>query len=216
MMRLFKMIPVLIALAVAPAASAIEISNLGATSATIPVGGAFTIELAVDNASLTSNFGITLVASGLAAAGAEVTGGQTSLFHFVGFCSPSNCFAGVNSADNANFNPNDLSGGLYNPGDDSVTVAAALAITATAASGVLDPGLDGAVNVPSARDISIQLIAGAAGVHVITLDGTYSDGVNVLPVQSGTTFTVTVVPEPGTALLMGLGLAGLAAAGRRE
>ena len=215
-MRLFKLIPVLIALAVAPAASAIEITNFGASSATIPANGGFTIELAVANASLTSNFGITLTAAGLAGAGANVTGGQTSLFHFVGFCSPSNCFAGVNSANNVNFNPNDLSGGVYTPGDDQVAVANALGLAATAASGALDPGLDGALNVTSSRDISIQLTASAAGVHVITLDGTYSDGVNVLPIQSGTTFTVTVVPEPGTALLMGLGLAGLAAAGRRE
>jgi len=30
------------------------------------------------------------------------------------------------------------------------------------------------------------------------------------------TYTVQVVPEPGTALLMGLGLAGLTAGGRRK
>ena len=33
---------------------------------------------------------------------------------------------------------------------------------------------------------------------------------------NNTSVAITVVPEPGTALLMGLGLAGLAAAGRRE
>ena len=35
-------------------------------------------------------------------------------------------------------------------------------------------------------------------------------------VVNNTSVAITVVPEPGTALLMGLGLAGLAAAGRRE
>ena len=38
---------------------------------------------------------------------------------------------------------------------------------------------------------------------------------NELPFNNAT-FALTIVPEPGTALLMGLGLAGLAAAGRKE
>ena len=35
-------------------------------------------------------------------------------------------------------------------------------------------------------------------------------------VNNAAPLTINVVPEPGTALLMGLGLAGLAAAGRKD
>ena len=65
----------------------------------------------------------------------------------------------------------------------------------------------------------VQFVAGAPGVTTVDIGAfaSYSDtytggdnGMNAASVQ------VTVIPEPGTALLMGLGLAGLAAAGRKD
>ena len=202
------------ALCLAPTAGAIEFNRIGPVTATIAPGGEFTIDLAVENASVTSTFGVVGTVSRLAAAGAIATSGETSLFHFVQFCSPSNCFAGLRYPHSGP-NPNDLTQGVYNPGDDSIVVVHAIGLAATSATGSLDPGLKGApFDVPDPRDATLTLIANAIGVHVLTIDGTYSDGVNVLPIQSGTNFTVTVIPEPGSALLCALGLIGLSFVGR--
>ncbi len=70
---------------------------------------------------------------------------------------------------------------------------------------------------------SVEFQATSAGTYTITVgqvaghpEDIYSGGDNVY--NNGTlSYTVNgVVPEPGTALLMGLGLAGLASAGRRD
>ncbi len=219
-MRLFSltMISILMAFFVSSTASAIEFSVLSSPTVTVAPGQPFTIDIALDNASATNTFGVTGTITGLAAAGAVATGGQSAVSHFVLFCAPAptNCLGGINTVDNIFYNPNDLSAsGAYNPGDDSIAIVNVLGLAATAATGALDPGLDGGITVPSARDASITLVASVVGTHVLTVGGTFSDGVNVLPVQGTSTVTVNVVPEPGTALLMGLGLAGLAAAGRR-
>jgi len=53
--------------------------------------------------------------------------------------------------------------------------------------------------------------------HILTGNSIINQDLGGEPLQlSGGPLTATVVPEPGTALLMGLGLIGLAAAGRRE
>lgn len=61
----------------------------------------------------------------------------------------------------------------------------------------------------------VHLIATVLGTHIFTIDGEFADGVDVFPITSTAVYTVHVVPEPGMALLMGLGLAGLAIAHRR-
>ncbi len=63
--------------------------------------------------------------------------------------------------------------------------------------------------------MTLTLVALIPGLYSFFVDGTYSDGTNVFPIQSGTTFEVFVGPEPSTALLMGLGLAGLSFRRRR-
>ena len=76
-------------------------------------------------------------------------------------------------------------------------------------------------NAAGAGPDSFQVVftAGAPGVTTVDLGvfGDYSDtylgGDNAV---TNTSVQATVVPEPGTALLMGLGLAGLAAAGRKD
>ena len=68
---------------------------------------------------------------------------------------------------------------------------------------------------------TLTLNVGSAGTGVIEIGAIESFGDAFVSNVDGTSFPTTtvaynIVPEPGTALLMGLGLAGLAAAGRRE
>lgn len=95
--------------------------------------------------------------------------------------------------------------------------------------GSLDPAVGGGLvgDSPTAAHfrLSFQAVAGLSGpavtnaINLVFGNGRFG---NVAVGASGSTlafnnaaFTVNVVPEPGTALLMGLGLAGLAARGRR-
>ena len=218
-MRLFKisMMSVLALFFVSTTASAIEFSVISTSGTTIAPGGSITINIALDNAAGQATQGITATIAGLASAGAVATSGQSASAHFVGFCSPSNCFGGIDTVNNPFYNPLDLSAsGAYTAGDDTIVIVNALALSPTSLAGALDPGLDGGLNAASARDITIVLAGFAPGVHELVIGGEFSDGATVLPITSTATLTVTVVPEPGTALLMGLGLTGLAAAGRRS
>lgn len=85
----------------------------------------------------------------------------------------------------------------------------------------LDPGLNGAVGGNDAQ-IRLTFRAGSVGgLTVINIGTGYAGDGEVgaggsLDQTALTQISVSVIPEPGTALLMGLGLAGLAAAGRRE
>lgn len=91
-------------------------------------------------------------------------------------------------------------------------------LTATA-SNIADPGLNG-----SNTDAQFRLVFTAGQVEGTTVinigtgyngDGEVGAG-GVTDTSANVALAITVVPEPGTALLMGLGLAGLAAAGRKE
>jgi hypothetical protein len=94
----------------------------------------------------------------------------------------------------------------------------------TGAASDQSPGLDGAIG---GGDAQFRLVfrAAAPGVTTIQIGTNIDDPIlgNAVIGDGGAasnaanaSVTVSVVPEPGTALLMGLGLAGLAMAGRRE
>ncbi|RKZ07190.1 hypothetical protein DRQ32_10320 [bacterium] len=200
-------------------AGAVEVSIIGATSATITEGGAFTIDLGLDNASLDNTPGFEGILSGLAAAGVDVTSGQAATSFLNEFCFPGQgCFLGVNWIGAAFWNPHDLAAN-FNPGDDSLLAINVAGATFSSQSGAVDLGLanDIANATPSAIDSTIHLIATVVGVHELTIGGEWSDGVDVFPLAPSTfTLTVLPIPEPGTALLMGIGLAVLATAGWRR
>ena len=105
----------------------------------------------------------------------------------------------------------------------------AVALDGSNGDGSLDNGVGGTGTGSGDYHMSVTFQAVALGATplspaVLTLDigtGSFGNGAiqagdgAVLPLNNALQ-TITVVPEPGTALLMGLGLAGLAAAGRRE
>jgi hypothetical protein len=89
---------------------------------------------------------------------------------------------------------------------------------AGAGPGSNDNGVNGLVGGPQAH--LIFQLTGLAGDGDLTFGLGIGDAVTTVtgvPVAVvGDQITVTVVPEPGTALLMGLGLFGLSAVGRRK
>jgi hypothetical protein len=197
---------------VTSAATAIEFTALGANTFTVAPGESFTIDIAVTNVSATSVQGITGRLDGLAAAGLTVTGGESALHHFVGICATftGGCAGGIDSVDNQFFTPFDLSGGIYLPGEDSVSIISALSLNATIQAGESDPGLDADIDDifnPSVRDISITLMGGTTeGTFGLPVTAEFSDGTSTIPIDTGLSIIVTV-PEPSAvaASLAGLG-----------
>ncbi|MHA7838981.1 MAG: hypothetical protein ACX98W_16100 [bacterium] len=165
----------------------------------VDAGEQFTIELAFDNPGGTSLVGVDGQLTGLLAAGATVISGQSASIHFTGFCSPTECFGGLPTADNQFYNPNDLaSNGAFTPGvNDNLQIVNALAATPTTQTGAVDPGLIGAIDEPSALDVTLTLSLANVGTQVLTIGGEWLAGAGV-PVDPIAPLDVTVtVPEPG-------------------
>ena len=117
------------------------------------------------------------------------------------------CFGGL-----ANLEPAlRVETGVEGAGNEA-TFYSALSVTAATGTGALDDPFP---------QFQVVFEAVGAGSTVLRI-GTYGDYADAYTSATGDNVSnnveipVTVVPEPGTALLMGLGLAGLAAAGRRE
>lgn len=125
--------------------------------------------------------------------------------------SPGQCFGGLD-----NFAASSLSETSIGASGDRVQIAlsAQLATVSNVGAGT-DQGIDQSVGTAM---FSLTFRAVEVATFVI---GTGYQGDGVIPsdgslIQAqGATFSF-VVPEPGTALLMGLGFAGMAARGRRE
>ena len=216
MMRYLAVFSAMTAMFLTSAASAIPtFTLLSGNDLVVNPGEEITINLAMDNPGGTSVVGVNGQLTGLLSAGATVVSGQSALFHFAQFCPDANtCFGGLDSANNPFFNPNDLaSNGAFVQGvNDNLQIINAIAIQPTVQTGAMDPGLDG-----TALDVTITLSFANFGSHVLTIGGEFgAAGATVADPISPIELRVTVVPEPGTALLMGLGLTGLSFAGRRK
>jgi len=213
-------------LSFASAAGAVEITLLSPSTVTVAPGEAITINIGLSNTSADEVTGLFGDLSGLYAIGGVVVSGRASLENFASFCglpfpgAVPDCFGAIPTFG-TNFDPNDLSAAAlggpssYSPGDDQVRLIQALHGPGSFSdgTGAVDPGITGVVGVFDETDITITLIANASGGVDINLSFGAGGAQFLVPTQ---TVTINIVPEPGTALLMGLGLAGLGVAGRRQ
>ncbi len=135
------------------------------------------------------------------------------------FCVPTlGCFAGIDNL---------LAGALSETNSPSsigrsVTFANGVSITERAATGALDFGLDGSVTDAQFRVTFRMLALGSTTLTVGTtteinagLGVVFANTGGALDQATNAAFTLTVIPEPGPALLLGLGLIGLATLRRR-
>jgi hypothetical protein len=128
---------------------------------------------------------------------------------------PGTCFGGL-----ANATTTAAESSLNVPGLPEVQLFNGVAVVAVTGTGAADQGVITGV----AGDAQFQIVftAVAAGTTSITIgaNAAYGDEIlgtgGVAAAATNAVVTLTVIPEPGTALLMGLGLAGLASAGRRN
>ena len=195
----------------------------------LQTGDVVTINIRMSNPAAVAIFGIGAGAQGWDNSVAEFVSAELGLGKY--FCPTATCNTGL---DNGVTYPNadeNTGNWLVGPGDiqnvagvgSYFPIVQAISTTGRAGNGARDPGLDGVVNGNDAQ-FRIVFRAGAPGTTTINI-GTNANPTlgNVVVLAGGVTeqavnslISLTVVPEPGTALLMGLGLAGLAAAGRRQ
>lgn len=209
-----RLIPSLIAtlavLFVTTTAGAVEFSIVGADSATVLPGEQVTIDIVITNNSLTSVNGLGASVTDYGAN--EFVSGQAVTNYLNAICvAPGSCFGGLdNLAGPA------LSQSSIGANGNRIQIALSAALTGVVGAPNTDQGLDGVtgtaqftVTFTARESAAINISTGYQGDGVILGDGSTIQA-------EGATFNLTVVPEPGTALLMGLGLAGLASAGRRK
>jgi hypothetical protein len=201
------------------------ISSSVADGSTIDVGGSVTFTLAIENNAAADVFGLS----------ADVTGydpiADTSgnLDGYLGFQSGtsvpqvlsqfSSGGAGFGGLEGPNGGPQqNFFVSNVDPQANTANLGTYLSVSGVNNSGINDTGIAG--NSLSAGDVHFQVTFvntwadynDGAGHKNLVLDFGLT-GIGALGVtlpSTGETFNLTVVPEPGTALLMGLGLAGLA------
>lgn len=210
----------------------VNVSSSGASTAVLENNEVLTVDLRLDNATNLSVAGLGIGVTGYDNGNDGVL--TNDHLRFVGGVVAS-------SVLNTSFDDPDYLGGIGNIRSAPVQFGAGVpfnnprrvqlfdgvSITPTTGDGSIDPGIDGFTTGPSGAHFRIQFRA-AAGINginnptAVTLffgvgqfGNTAVDALGNDVPFSNASYTVTVAPEPGTALLMGLGLAGLAARRRR-
>lgn len=218
-MRLIAILLTAAAMFVAPSAGAIELFLVGDTSQarTIDVGQDLVIELRMSNVSQTAAFGLGASVHGYEGGLSFISGRAVRRYLNDGDGTYINNLAGTSSGGTGLALQRVLAPNRIGANTERVQIA--LSAGTSPNLGVdpsIDPGLEGTTS-PMFR---LTFRGLNPGTYTMLIDSSYQgDLVNIEGGDEeilGTSIVVTVVPEPGTALLMGLGLAGLAVAGRRE
>jgi len=163
----------------------------------------------------TLTFGVGGSVYGADTSAVTLAGGTTSAAALVQFATGAGTgFGGLDSAQAVAIDPAG--------GDAGIQFFNGISIGGTPATGAAD--ISPITSAPGGPQFQVQVSVNAGlapgdytlnvGANHATDGALGSGGVNLASTDGSVTFTV--VPEPGTALLMGLGLAGLAGAGRRK
>ena len=217
-MRLFtSLIAVAIIFAASAASAAVSWSVSGSSSGDLndaQPGDVITIDITLSSDG-TAVFGIGGSVHGADVGSVTLSGGTTSSAALVQFATGAGTgFGGLDSTQAVAL---DAAGG-----DAGIQFFNGVSISGTPASGAADISpVTSAAGGPQFQ-VLVSVNAGLApGTYTLDVgaghvtDGVVGNGGGSLASTDGSV-SFTVVPEPGTALLMGLGLAGLAGAGRRK
>jgi hypothetical protein len=214
-MRLFTSVIASAIFLAASAASAATVFNVTADRSTDNLNPGDTVTLSIRLTNGVGVFGLGASAYGYNEQVIDFTTGSTvaSINHAVAIPAVG-AFSGL-----TNTLTNPLSETSIGASGNRVLIFNGVGLTATNTN-ALDPGLNGAVGGNDAQMRITFTAIGEGTTNIIIGTGYNGDGEvlagGVTDQSSNTSIAITVVPEPGTALLMGLGLAGLAAAGRKE
>lgn len=230
LVRSLALTSLLLSLPVSASALGISISNVTSSTGTqtIFAGDTITVDLVVENGTAEAINGLGLVAtgydddrngladSGLALQGGSVAGGLFNTIRVPGLANVDG-LANVRTAPVEqwvfdNFDPQELRTSFY-------AGASLNPVSGTAAD---DLGVDGGYTGDGDAHFRLTFVAGAVAPGLTSQVFNLNFGTNaeygeaaigaggaILPFNNAS-LAVTVIPEPGTALLMGLGLAGLA------
>ena len=217
-MRLFTSLIAVAVIFAASAASAAVSWSVNALSTgdlnNAQAGDVITIDITLSSDG-TPVFGVGGSVYGADVGSVTLSGGTTSSAALVQFATgPGTGFGGLDSTQAVALDPAG--------GDAGIQFFNGVSISGTPATGAADISpLTSAAGDPQFQ-VLVSVNAGLApGTYTLDVgaghatDGAVGNGGSALGTTDGSV-SFTVVPEPGTALLMGLGLAGLAGAGRRK
>lgn len=195
-------------------ANAVEFSVIGNSTATVTWGEIITINFVMTNNTDTPVFGIAASVHGYNADDVTFLGGSAVPNYLNQICvAPGACFGGLqNLVGGSDLVESEI-------GDNGPRVQFALSAGLSPVTGIpgVDQGLD---NTVSSVMFSLSFIIHRPCSNFLIDTSYQGDGVIVEGGQTmqaqGSTFSTAICPEPGTALLMGLGLAGLSASSPRH
>lgn len=196
-------------------AHAVEVSVVGSNTVTVLPGELVTVDLLLRNPTGDPVAGLAYSAHGYDESVADFHSGEAISKYLTTVCiAPGSCFGGLD-----NLNAGALEETEIGSRGKRIQFAISASLVGFTNTGDTDQGLDG---VEGSSQFRILFEAIAPGITTILLDTSYQGDAVILtdPVRTiagiGSTFTIRVVPEPGTAILMGLGLIGLATSGRSK